>query len=151
MWKRLLENFVKFGRSYKIIGVKIVLRDWGLRDVGSIFMFDDDSEFRGILRLTIRSIPEVFVKFRWVTEIVDFGVPRAVPEKVPFCRFLSFSIPAFDLRRARNSMQDRLKKSQIRSPERFPANSWSWLSVERIRTDICRTDKNGKVKSSRTF
>ena len=106
---------------------------------------------RRIVRLTIRSVPKVLRKFRCITEIIDFGVPGVVPEKVPFCSFLSFSIPAFDLRKVGNSMQDRLKKSQIWSPERFPSNSWSWLSVERIRTNICRTDKNGKVKPFRTF
>ena len=37
--------------------MKIVLRDWGFRDVGSICMFGDDSEVRRILRLMSRSVP----------------------------------------------------------------------------------------------
>ena len=52
-----MENFVKFGRGYKIIGMRIVLRDWGLRDVGSICVFDDDSELRRILRLMPGTVP----------------------------------------------------------------------------------------------
>ena len=36
--------------------MKIVLRDWGLRDVGDICMSGDDSELRGILRLMPGSI-----------------------------------------------------------------------------------------------
>ena len=31
--------------------MKIVLRDWDLRDVESVCVFDDDSELRRILRL----------------------------------------------------------------------------------------------------
>ena len=58
MRKRLPENFVKFGRCYKLIGMKIVLRDWSIRDVGNICMFNDDSEFRRILRLMSGSVPE---------------------------------------------------------------------------------------------
>ena len=38
--------------------MKIVLRDWSLRDVGSVFMFDDNSELRRILRLMSGSVPE---------------------------------------------------------------------------------------------
>ena len=38
--------------------MKIVLRDWSLRDVGSICMFSDDSELRRILRLMSGSVPE---------------------------------------------------------------------------------------------
>ena len=56
MWKRLLENFVKFGRGYKVTGLKIVLRDWGLRDVGSVCEFGDDSELRRIVRLMFGSV-----------------------------------------------------------------------------------------------
>ena len=37
--------------------MKIVLRDWGLRDVGSVCVFGDDSELRRILRLTHGSVP----------------------------------------------------------------------------------------------
>ena len=52
-----MENFVKFERGYKIIGMKIVLRDWSLRDVGDICMSGDDSELRRILRLMPGSVP----------------------------------------------------------------------------------------------
>ena len=45
--------------------------------------------------------------------------------KVPFCRFLSFQIPAFDLHRERNSMHFRLEKIQIRSSGSYPADSQS--------------------------
>ena len=38
--------------------MKIVLHDWDLRDIGSVFIFDDDSELRRILRLTPESFPE---------------------------------------------------------------------------------------------
>ena len=37
--------------------MKIVLRDWGFRDVGSICMFGDDSEIRRIPRLMSRGVP----------------------------------------------------------------------------------------------
>ena len=37
--------------------MKIVLRDWSLRDVGDICVFDDDSELRRILRLMPGSVP----------------------------------------------------------------------------------------------
>ena len=37
--------------------MKIVLRDWDLRDVGSILVFGDDSELRRILRLMSGSVP----------------------------------------------------------------------------------------------
>ena len=63
MKKRLLENFVKFGRGYKTIGLKIVLRDWDLRDVGSVCVFGDDSELRRILRLTPGRVPESLRSF----------------------------------------------------------------------------------------
>ena len=38
--------------------MKIVLRDWDLRDVGSACVFGDDSELRRILRLMSGSVPE---------------------------------------------------------------------------------------------
>ena len=37
--------------------MKIVLRDWDLRDVGSILVFGDDSELRHIPRLMSRGVP----------------------------------------------------------------------------------------------
>ena len=37
--------------------MKIVLRDWDLRDVGSVCVFGDDSELRRILRLMSGSVP----------------------------------------------------------------------------------------------
>ena len=43
--------------------MKIVLRDWGLRAIGSAFQFGDDSEFRRILRLTPGSVPESLRSF----------------------------------------------------------------------------------------
>ena len=43
--------------------MKIVLRDWSLRDIGSVSMFDDDSELRCILRLTPESVPESLKSF----------------------------------------------------------------------------------------
>ena len=92
VWKRLPKNFVKFGRGYKIIGMKIVWCDWGLRDVGSIFMFDDDSELRRILRLTYGSVPESLrsfwnIRFRW-----EFKARDSVSEK---CHFAIFWISRF--------------------------------------------------------
>ena len=38
--------------------MKIVLRDWDLRNVGSVCMFNDDFELRRILRLMSGSVPE---------------------------------------------------------------------------------------------
>ena len=38
--------------------MKIVLRDWDLRDVGSVSMFGNYSEVRRIHRLMSRSVPE---------------------------------------------------------------------------------------------
>ena len=40
-----------------MIGMKIVLRGWDLRDVGNICMFSDDSEIRRIPRLMSRGVP----------------------------------------------------------------------------------------------
>ena len=37
--------------------MKIVLRDWGLRDVGSVCVFGDDFELRRIVRLMFGSVP----------------------------------------------------------------------------------------------
>ena len=48
---------LKFGRGYKITGMKIVLRDWDLRDVGSVCVFGDDYEIRRIPRLMSRGVP----------------------------------------------------------------------------------------------
>ena len=45
--------------------------------------------------------------------------------KVRFYRFMNFQIPAFDLRRERNSKHFRLKKIQIWSSKSFPANGQS--------------------------
>ena len=38
--------------------MKIVLHDWSLRDVGSVYVFGDDSELRRILRLMSGSVSE---------------------------------------------------------------------------------------------
>ena len=43
--------------------MKIVLRDLGLRDVGSVCVFGDDSELRRILRLNPGSVPESLRSF----------------------------------------------------------------------------------------
>ena len=43
--------------------MKIILRDWSLRDIGSVSMFDDDFELRRILRLIPGSVPECLKSF----------------------------------------------------------------------------------------
>ena len=91
--------------------MKIVLRDWDLRDVGSILVFGDDSELRRILRLMSGSVPISLRSFCnvWFSMGVrgsEFGI-----RKVPFCRFMDFQILAFDLRRGRNSKHFRLEKN----------------------------------------
>ena len=78
-------------------------------------MFGDDSKLRRILRLTPGSVPVSLRSFCniWFWTRVrgsEFDV-----QKVPFCIFMNFQIPAFDLRRERNSKHFRLKKIQIRS------------------------------------
>ena len=50
----------------------------------------------------------------------EFGI-----RKEPFCRFMNFQIPAFDLCRERNSKHFRLEKIQIRSSGSFLANGQS--------------------------
>ena len=79
--------------------MKVVLRDWSLRDVGSVSVLNDDSELRRILRLMPGSVPVSLRSFcnSWILSGVrgsEFGI-----RKVPFCRFVRFQIPAFDLRR----------------------------------------------------
>ena len=68
--------------------MKIVLRDWDLRDVGSICVFDDDSELRCILRLMSGSVPvslRNFCNIRFST-----GVRGSVSEKRHFAVFRVF-------------------------------------------------------------
>ena len=88
-------------------------------------MFSDDSELRRILRLMSGSVPEDLRSFCNSSVLSgvrgsEFGI-----RKVPFCSFPRFQIPAFDLRRGRNSKHFRLEKIQIRSSGSFPANSRS--------------------------
>ena len=88
-------------------------------------MFSDDSELRRILRLMSGSVPEdlrSFCNVRFWTGVRGsaFGIRKA-----PFCRFMSFQILAFDLRRGRNSKHFRLNKIQIRSSGSYPAISQS--------------------------
>ena len=105
--------------------MKIVLRDWDLRDVGNICMYGDDSELRRIFRLMSGSVPVSLRSFYNIW--FSLGVRGSVfgIRKVRFCRFMNFQIPAFDLRRERNSKHFRLEKIQIRSSGSFPTNSRS--------------------------
>ena len=82
----LLKNFVKFERSVKKIGTKISWRDYGLRDIGSVFMFDDDSELRCILRLTPGSVPESLRSFWNVWFSMELGVRSSISKKCSFVR-----------------------------------------------------------------
>ena len=88
-------------------------------------MFGDDSEVRCILGLmsgsvlvSLRSFGNVW--FSMGVRGSEFGI-----RKVPLCRFMSFQILAFDLRRGRNSKHFRLEKIQIRSSGSDPAYSQS--------------------------
>ena len=70
--------------------MRIVLRDWSLRGIGSVFIFGDDSELRRILRLTPGGVPaslRSFCNVRFSTGVrgSEFGI-----RKVSFSRFLSF-------------------------------------------------------------
>ena len=105
--------------------MKIVLCDWGLRDIGSVSMFDDDSELRRILRLTPGS---VLVSLRSFCNVWFWTGVRGSTfsiRKVPFCRFMKFQILAFDLCRERNSKHFKLEKIQIRRSGSYPACSQS--------------------------
>ena len=88
-------------------------------------MFGDDSELRRVLRLMSGSVPVSLRSFCnvWFWTGVrgsEFGI-----RKVPFCRFMNFQIPAFDLLSERNSNHFRLEKIQIRSSGSYPASSQS--------------------------
>ena len=88
-------------------------------------MFGDDSELRRILRLTPGSVPVSLRSFCNVWFWTGVRGSAFSIRKVPFYRFPSFQILAFDLCRERNFKHFRLEKIQIWSSESYLADSQS--------------------------